>query len=432
MGGHEENMVQLMSRLPHAQPMRYITSHLEMVKRAAAKSRTEFFWLIASCCDYSKFNFNYIPAPWEYEQIHCWASGDQKFGDTLLVNVAAWTKQQNVEKLEWYQNINYHSSNITRLAWPIVNFSGDLTKAYLQHKFTSLYATFVSNDSTSIPTSNMNLWENREIIAFNKTGHVAICPRDAKQAIKTQIFDWRYIQYVQDENSKQKTQDIVFISYDEKNAESNWDKLVSLHPNAKRIHGVKGLVPAIKEAAKQSETNWFYAVFGKTEIIDSFKFDYRPDYLRHPANYVFHAYNPILDYSYGHDGVVMYDKEWVLAIQDWDLDLTMSHHVVTLPILSCINHLDISAWSAWRTAFREAYKLSYYLDQRSSIDDEYHLHLWLTRENTEMGKFSKLGANQGREYYLSNKTKDYKVNDWSWLQELFNQTMKEHQLDDLV
>jgi hypothetical protein len=101
-----------------------------------------------------------------------------------------------------------------------------------------------------------------------------------------------------------------------------------------------------------------------------------------------------------------------------------------VPILSCINRLDISSWSAWRTAFREAYKLSYYLDRRKSLEDEYHLHLWLTKENTEAGKFSKLGANQGRDYYLNNK-KDYSVNDWSWLEKLFNQTMKELQNSDL-
>lgn len=432
MGGHDENVSQIVSKLPHAHSMRYMASHLEMIKRASTRSRTEFFWLIASCCDYSDFEFDYIPAIWEQGQIHCWASGTQKFGDTFLVNKKEWIKQQSVEKLEWYQFINYHPSSITRLQWPSVQFSGDLARAYMRHDFDSLYTVFQSSDTEGSVSYDMNLWENREIIAFNKTGHVSICSRDAKQAIKTQIYDWHYIQYVQDQKAKQKTQDVVFISYDEKNAEDNWNKLISYYPDAKRVHGVKGLVAAIKEAAKQSETDWFYAVFGKTEIVESFKFDHLPDYLRHPANYVFHAYNPILDYSYGHDGVVMYDREWVLSIEDWDLDLTMSHHVVAMPIISCINRLDISAWSTWRTAFREAYKLSYYLDKRSSIEDEYHLHLWLTRENTDMGKISRLGAMQGREYYLDNKSKDYRINDWGWLEELFNQTMKKHQLGDLV
>lgn len=428
MGGHDENVQQILSKLPHAHAMRYMTSHLEMIKRAANRSRTEFFWVIASCCDYSDFDFDYVPLPWEQKQIHCWASGTQKFGDTFLVNLAAWREQATVEKLEWYHDVNYHARGIKRLPWPTVQASNDLAESIMAHKFDSLYATFRTSGSHGIASHDMNLWEDREIIAFNKTGHVSMCPRDAKQAIKTQIYDWPYIKYQADPNVTQNPQDIVFISYDEKNADQHWEKLKQKHPSATRIHGVKGLVPAIKAAAKASNTDWFYAVFGKTEVSDSFDFSFQPDYLRHPANYVFYAYNPILDHSYGHDGVVMYDKNWVLGIEDWDLDLTMSHHVVTIPIVSCINHLDHSPWAAWRTAFREAYKLSYYVDKRPSVDDEYHLHLWLTRENTPMGKYSKIGANQGREHYLSNKEKDYRVNDWGWLELLFKETMAAHSL----
>jgi hypothetical protein len=432
MGGHDENVSHISSKLPHAHTMRYMVSHLEMVKRASTKSTTEFFWLISSCCNYTDFNFDYIPFPWEEKQIHCWASGNQKFGDTFLINKAAWQEQTHVEKLEWYNTVNYHPNGVNRLPWPSTISTNNLAESIIQHKFISLYTTFYTVGSSGVPSYNMNLWENREIIAFNRTGHVSICPRDTKQAIKTQIYDWPYIKYHKDTNIKQTPQDIVFISYDEKNANENWDKLYNLHPRAKRMHGVKGLVPAIKAAASESKTNWFYAVFGKTEIVDTFDFNYQPDYLRHPANYVFHAYNPILDHSYGHDGVVMYDKNWVLNINEWDLDLTMSHHVVTIPTISCINRLDITAWSAWRTAFREAYKLSYYLDKQYRIDDQYHLHLWLTRENTSAGKYSKLGANQGYQYYLDNRQRDYKINDWDWLKELFNQTMKEHQLDGRV
>lgn len=428
MGGHDNNVKQILLKLPHAQTMRYIGKHLDMIKRAAAKARTEHFWVISSCCDYTNFDFNYIPLPWEDKQIHCWASGAQKFGDTFLINAAEWAKQSNVEKLEWYQHVNYHSIGVPRLPWPTAQASNDLAKSVLDHTFTSLYTMFYTKGSDGSSSYDMNLWENREFIAFNKTGHVSICPRDVKQTIKTQIYDWRYIKYVDDPNLKQFPQDIVFISYDEKNADHHWKQLQEKQPRAQRVHGVKGLVPAIKAAAEASTTDWFYAVFGKTEVLDSFKFNHQPDYLRHPANYVFYAYNPILDYSYGHDGVVMYDKNWVLNIKDWDLDLTMSHHVVTVPVVSCINRLDVSAWSAWRTAFRESYKLSYYLDKRPSVEDEYHLHLWLTSENTPMGPISKLGAQQGRDYYLSNKEKDYNVNDWSWLEELFTKTMNQNQI----
>jgi hypothetical protein len=48
---------------PHEQPAFNLIN-------AAAKSRTKFFWLINGECDYSLFNFNWIPPKWEEHQTH--------------------------------------------------------------------------------------------------------------------------------------------------------------------------------------------------------------------------------------------------------------------------------------------------------------------------------------------------------------------------
>ena len=412
MGGHDENVKQILSKLPHAQTMRYIGTHLEMLKRAATKSKTESFWLIASCCDYTNFNFNYIPVPWEEKQIHCWASGNQKFGDTFLINVTAWKEQSTVEKLEWYNAVNYHSNGVQRLAWPTTQATDNLAKSVMQYSFSSLYVNFCTNNSLNVPQYDMSLWENREIIAFNRTGHVSICPRDVKQAIKTQIYDWPYIKYQTDANIKQPLQDIVFISYDEENADFHWELLKAKEPRAQRIHGVKGLFNALQAAANLSTTDWFYAVFAKTKIHDNFKFNHQPDYLRHPANYVFKAYNPILNHSYGHGAVVLHNRCWLLenTVED-GADITMSMPVVSVPIISCTNNYNETPWSAYRTAFRETYKLK----NMKSIEDQYHLHLWLTSNQGLNGNWSQQGAIDAM------NTNDAKINDWNYIKERFNE-----------
>lgn len=421
MGGHEENVQQILQELPHARTIRYLGSHLDMMRRTATRSRTEYFWVVSSCCDYSSFDFRYMPPVGQEKQLHCWATADEKFGDTFLVHLPSWQEQQNVEKLEWYQHVNYHPDGVPALPWPAVHVpDNDLAQAVKANQSAALYCTYIMPGTLGVPAVGFNKWSNKPVVAFNKTGHVSMCPRDAKAAINTQIYDWPYIMYVNDPNVIQKPQDVAFISYDEKNADDNWSRLQASCPRAYRIHGVQGLVAAIKTAAEKSTTPWFYAVFGKTEIAKDFMFDTQPDYLRRPANYVFQSYNPILDHSYGHDGVVMYDRCWMLALQSWDLDITMSHHVVNIPQVSCINRLDTSAWSAWRTAFRETYKLSYYLDKRYSIEDEYHLHLWMTQHNTDMGNWSRRGAAEGRQFYLEQRNKqDYAVNDWGWLKQRF-------------
>lgn len=418
MNGHNDNLAMLCDKFPHARTLRYLGTHLDMMRRTATRSRTEYFWVISTCCDYSNFDFTWMPPVGQEQQLHCWATGDEKFGDTFLVPSAEWRKQQAVEKLEWYQHVNYHDTGVPALPWPVIRVTGsDLALAAKSNADIALYTAYYMGDSIGDVAAGFNKWENKPVIAFDGNGHVSLIPRDAKAAIKTQIFDWPYIQYLQGENLHQKPQDVVFISYDEENAEENWKRLHDRFPRAMRVHGINGLVPALKAAAAAASTPYFYAVFGKTAVSDDFKFDHHPDYLRNPANYIFFAYNPILYHAYGHGGIVMHDREWLCNLETWDIDVTMSHDTVTVPIISCINHA-VDPWSAWRTAFREAYKLRLLLDRRYSVDDEYHLHLWLTCDNTDVGSYSKLGAKQGYDAYIDSSGVD--INDWAWLKERFN------------
>ena len=421
IGGHDTNVQQISQRLPHARIMRYLGTHLDMLRRTATRSRTEYFWVLSSCCDYEKFDFSWMPPVGQEKQLHCWATQDEKFGDTFLVHLPSWLEQQGVAKLEWYQHVNYHADGVPALPWPLVQVEGnDLASAVLSNPSHALYSAYAVDDNAS-PCVGFNKWSNKPAVAFNNTGHVSLCPRDAKAAIKTQIYDWPYIQYRNDPNMAKKSQDVVFISYDEENAEQNWSRLQLKCPRAKRIHGVQGLIPALKAAAATSITPYFYAVFGKTEIAQDFHFDHQPDYLRRPANYIFLAYNPILDHAYGHGGVVMHDRDWLLGLEEWDLDVTMSHETVTIPVISCVNIMP-DAWSAWRTAYREAYKLTISLSRSYSVEDEYHLHLWMTSKNTNLGTISKQGAVMG---HAAASDSSLPINDWQWLRKTFEDSQSQ-------
>ena len=69
--------------------------------------------------------------------------------------------------------------------------------------------------------------------------------------------------------------DIIFISYKEVNADSNFKNLQSRFPIAQRVHGVKGIHQAHIEAAKKALTKMFYVVDGDAIIEDDFNFDYK-------------------------------------------------------------------------------------------------------------------------------------------------------------
>ena len=64
--------------------------------------------------------------------------------------------------------------------------------------------------------------------------------------------------------------DIIYLSYDEPNAEQNYADLCKKVPWAERIHGVKGSDSAHKAAAEKSTTDRFITIDGDNRIHDSF------------------------------------------------------------------------------------------------------------------------------------------------------------------
>src|SRR6056300_995113 len=76
-----------------------------------------------------------------------------------------------------------------------------------------------------------------------------------------------YTTYTFEEQMKIIDQDIIFLSYDEPNAEKNYADLLTKVPWAKRVHGVEGSDAAHKACANISETENFITIDGDT-IID--------------------------------------------------------------------------------------------------------------------------------------------------------------------
>ena len=412
-GGNDENLSYIQQTHPNAKTLRYIGTHLEMLKKSVKYTDSEYFWILGDCCDYSDFLPNWRP-DWETENsIHCWASGKQKFGDTLYVpKVQFLNEVDGLEKLEYYSSIIWHENGYARLPWPVNNIeTDDIYHTVKNHKFGSIYEYFVAPGSAIGSTVDPSLWEKRPLIAYNRNGHVSLCPRDCISGISTRLLNYPYIQYHNCEKSTQKPQDIVFISYDEINADLNYKILKDRFPNAKRVHGVQGNVNAYKEAAKLSDTPWYYAVFPKTEIDPAFNFDYHPNYLETPGHYIFNAHNRVTDYAYGHGGVKMYHVKTTIEIQDWGFDFTLSSPVTAIPVNSCYLEPG-TAYETWRTSFREVLKLK----TDNSIEGKYRLHRWLTVGHGKYGKYSCAGAAAALEYNDDPKM----ANSWEWLREQFN------------
>ena len=426
MGGHDENVQNLRTLLPHAQVVRYYDNHLDTIRRCIAKARTPSIWVISSCCSYFDFDFDYRAKPWEAYQIHCWASGDQKFGDTFLINVEEFLKQKDIELLEWYKDVNWHSDGVKRLPWPTVYYETDnLVEVVSATKFDTPYVWFKNPPNAHKQISDgVCLWteKQRNLVSFSKGNQLILAPKNVKTHIKTQLYDYPYIDKQQPFNDQ--NLDVIYISNGEPEAERWYTHLAqTCGRSVKRVIDVNGRSQAYKAAAELSSTDWFFTVFAKLEVNTDFDWTWQPDYLQEPKHYIFHSRNPVNGLEYGHMGVIAYNKKLVLDTDSPGLDFTLSKAHAVVPVVSAVAHYNTTPELTWRTAFREVIKLKDDVEKTGSIESTYRLDIWLTQADGDYAKWSLQGAADAVDYYdkvNGDYTELMRSFEWDWLKEYYS------------
>lgn len=219
--------------------------------------------------------------------------------------------------------------------------------------------------------------------------------------------------------------DIVFISYQETNAEENWQQLVSRFSQAKRVHGVKGVAQAHHAASELSRSEFFFVVDGDNKIQPDFHFEPPASKLRSDTLYVWRCLNPANDLVYGFGAVKLYNKtliqnRYTPAIVD--LATTISENYSIVPVVASQTHFFSSPREAWRGAFRECAKLaSGQIHRQKQKETEIRLHQWCEKINpVPNADYVLKGARQGMSYGLSGQSM-LAVNDFDWLNRQFDQ-----------
>jgi len=404
--------------------VRYFDNYRDTLIRIAKSigSQHEFVWICSSICDYTGFDFSWHPEQWQATMLHVFRSNDQKFGDTFFMHVPTFAaRAEKKALLEWY-DINFIDVSVPRNPMPVIVHDGDSqVDAVKNTEWAGPLAVFTNHDY--IPGNVFNhvpLWreQTKTITPISSGAGTVVVPRGAVPYIKTQLYDYPYIDRSQ-RVLKDQPLDIVFISNGEINAEGYLEHLKwcveSDYKN--RIHhvsGVNGRVAAYQEAAKQSRTPWFFAVFAKLEVTRDFDWTWQPDRMQQPKHYIFHAHNPVNGLVYGHQAMIAYNKRLVLENTGEGLDFTLDQPHEVVPIVCGTANYHESDWMCWRTAFREVLKLKASLPD---VESEHRLNRWLTVDTTN-GQWSRKGAEDGVEYYDS-VSGDFdalkKSYEWDWL-----------------
>tara|TARA_B100001093_G_C26847865_1_gene1023721 strand:+ start:1977 stop:3254 length:1278 start_codon:yes stop_codon:yes gene_type:complete len=362
------------SPLVNTQTVPFVESYLEVLKSVIDDISTEYFWFFANFVDLKSIDIDFIPEQHEIDQIHVWYNKNKE-GNIFLIPTKQLKEQiHNLKFLRDYKDINYHR-NDTIIQNNITKKQFSLAQPYeaLEDTKENFYTWLYNKDlkKSQLPNFYPSFWEDIKLYTWGKTNDIMLVPNCTELK---QFYDIdRIVHY--DLDYKVRPMDIIFISYDEPGASERFEKLKQNYPRAKWCKNIQGQTKAYHTAASMSDTDYFFAVFPKIDLVDSFDFTFQPDRLKNPSHYIFDCYNEVIDCTYGHDGVILYNKRLVLDTTEPGLDFTMSQSVTTVPILSAINKLDETSLLAWRTAFREVIKLKL---QKQTVENNFRLKKWTT------------------------------------------------------
>ena len=235
--------------------------------------------------------------------------------------------------------------------------------------------------------------------------------------------------------------DIIYLSYDEPNAERNYADLCKKVPWAKRVHGVKGSDAAHKACAELSETDRFITVDGDNRIREEFlnqeiDFDEHADLKNTVISWC--GRNEINGLMYGNGGLKCWPKEYVLNMRTHEnADPNNAHAQVDfcwdaqyIQMNSCYSDVynNETPQQAWRAGFREGVKLA--TDRGVRISKEelknnhwrclHWLYIWsMVGKDVENGDWAILGTRAGLYMTMCTDWDYVQVRDFEYLNDLW-------------
>jgi hypothetical protein len=235
-------------------------------------------------------------------------------------------------------------------------------------------------------------------------------------------------------------QDIIYLSYDEPNAEKNYADLLAKVPWAKRVHGIKGSDAAHKACAALSETEYFVTVDADNIIDPKFlEVEIDLDALGLNSENVFSWCGKIHvnGLMYGNGGLKLWTRKFVNEMRTHEnsdatdvkgkVEFCFDDKYYQFNECYSESFTNATPFQAWRAGFREGVKMS--LDQGAKIgnlkkvwwQNYERLLIWCNiGADVTNGFWSILGAREGA--YLTNCTDwDYaNVRDFEWLTTYWN------------
>jgi len=235
-------------------------------------------------------------------------------------------------------------------------------------------------------------------------------------------------------------QDIIFLSYNEPNAEKNYADLLTKVPWAKRVHGVKGSDAAHKACAAQSETEYFVTVDGDNIIDPKYlEVEIDLDALGLTPDHVFSWCGNVHvnGLMYGNGGLKLWTRKFVNAMQTHEnsdpnddkgrVEFCFDDKYYQFNDCYSESFTNSTPEQAWRAGFREGVKMCLVEGAKSKDLKEIwwqnynRLLIWCSiGADVENGIYSILGAREGCYMTMCSDWDYSNVRDFDWLEKYWN------------
>jgi hypothetical protein len=247
--------------------------------------------------------------------------------------------------------------------------------------------------------------------------------------------------------------DVVFLSYDEPNADQNYNQLLTFIPWAERVHGVKGSDAAHKACANLATTDRVVIVDGDNYMvrggfldqiiqINDDAVDLSNSVISWPSR------NIINGLVYGNGGIKCWHRDTILTMQTHEAadptniraQVDFCWDITYIPLDTTFTDIrnNLTPHQAWRAGFREGVKMSL----NEGVKVEHLEQLWkgnlnrlaiwmMVGSDVDNGEWAMYGARLG--CYMTQFTDWGHVNvrDFDYLDDLWNVSVKNLSLNTL-
>lgn len=236
---------------------------------------------------------------------------------------------------------------------------------------------------------------------------------------------------------------LVFLSFDEPNADANWEalKLIVPHKRISRVHGIVGFDAAHKAAASEFASSEYIITVDADNIVDpAFFKQHQPSGMNGKVSFTWGGRQYTNGLMYGNGGLKLWSTEHLTNMKSHELSDSERDAVdfcwdferyKDLPGCFSNVHTNSSAYQAFRVGFREGVKLS--MEQGRVLEvsewpttmhaaNFQRLMTWMSiGRDVEHGIWSIYGARLAVKMLQYDNFNFVNIRDYAWFKDFFEQ-----------